>query len=211
MCFHRIFHFSFSSFLLAIRGWKFVETIIRLLRIYEILSFERRMSGESWRGGRSFEGMEEGEKGEGEVGSVSFASHVALRYWNGPRQLLVTWLSYIHNTFYTRRRPHSMWKKRERERKRKKKKEGRKEGKRRRRGGYDRHWLVVVGERSCTLFLAFHPGFVPLGFYTTAIHHTIASFAFYCRTIRPTYVKCTVFCATYCLFRSNLYSFFLSR
>lgn len=25
---------------------------------------------------------------------------------------------------------------------------------------------------------------------------------------RPTYVKCTVFCATYCLFRSNLYPFF---
>ena len=102
-------------------------------------------------------------------------------------------------------------KKRERERERKRKKrrkEGRKEKKK---GGYDRHWLVVVGECSCTLFLAFHPGFVPLGFYTTAIHHTIASFAFYCRTIRPTYVKCTVFCATYCLFRSNLYPFFLSR
>ena len=81
-----------------------------------------------WKGGR-------GRKGKGEVGSVSFASHVALRYWNGPRQLLVTWLSYIHNTFYTRRRPHSMWKKRERERKREKKKRGRKEGRRRRRRG----------------------------------------------------------------------------
>ena len=159
----------------------------------------------------AFERVEEGEKGrerleaflsrltslwDTETGRDSF-------WWHGSRTYTTRFIRGVARTRCGK-------KEREREREKKRKEEGRKEGEGEG-GGYDRHWLVVVGERSCTLFLAFHPGFVPLGFYTTAIHHTIASFAFYCRTIRPTYVKCTVFCATYCLFRSNLYPFFLSR